>query len=287
MKSPVRLIFTLILFSMMAVFFLQDDEPEAIETTSIEQEASPNTEPVVQKDQSTSSFTFLRKSWSKVRKSISSIKMGTTVNAQNQKIQNTATKDASSTSAVSATNNDFSENRQPLTNTEIQSVVEITKAMSKAIALDLTSHQFMKMISDTLKLQPQFLDEGTSSIGSFVTVRTHNSLEGTRYLHAQFTGEKNKADFLQHASFQVRPGPDSFKKAVEALDEVLPKNKKVKETSGDYVLYSSGDGYVAWVKVADMEDLQSNDYNKASPKDVGTIIVTIEQEIHGDEEHSH
>jgi hypothetical protein len=183
--------------------------------------------------------------------------------------------------------NDFSSNRMPLTNSEIQSVQSMTKALSRAIAQNLSSQQFMQMVNDSLKLRPQFLDEGTSSIGSLVTVRTHDALEGTRYLHAQFTGEKDKADFLQHASFQIRASPDSFNKAIEALNEVLPKDKKIKESSDDYILYSTGDGYVAWIKVANMDDLKSNDYNTATAKDLGTVIVTIEQEIHGDEEHKH
>ncbi len=182
----------------------------------------------------------------------------------------------------------FSRHDEPLTEHESQAITDITKSLSKAIALNLTSHQFMETVRDAMKLQPKFIDKGTTSVGSRVIVRTHNSLEGTRYIHAQFTGEKNKADFLQHASFQIRPGPDSFSKAVETLNQVLPKNKKIKEASSDYILYNTGDGYVAWVKVANSDDLKSNDYNKSEIKDVGAVIVTIEQDIHSmDEEHNH
>ncbi len=175
----------------------------------------------------------------------------------------------------------------PLTEKEIQSVNQITKAIGQSLAKKMNSNQFMKLLND-LKLSPKFMDEGSSSMGSFVTVRTNNALEGTRYLHAQFTGEHQNADYLQHISFQIRPGKDSFENAVKILGSILPKDKITKESYDDYVLYNTHDGYVAWVKIANKDDLKTNKYNAASKEDIGTIIVTIEQEIHDmDEDHSH
>ena len=172
----------------------------------------------------------------------------------------------------------------PLTANEIQSVRNLTKTISQSIAQKMNSNQFLKAVKD-LKLHPLFIDEGTNAVGSLVTIRTQDALEGTRYLHAQFTGEKNNADFLQHVSFQIRPGSDSFQKAVDILNEILPRNKVTKETGADYVLFNTADGYVAWAKIATRQDLKSNKYNASSKKDVGTVIVTIEQEIHDMDEH--
>ncbi len=175
----------------------------------------------------------------------------------------------------------------PLNSNEIESVDHLIKAISKSLAKNSGSKKFMKEIQG-LHLHPMFVDEGSDSLGSTVVVRTHDALAGTRYLHAQFAGEKNKTDFLQHVSFQIRPGQNSFQKVVEILEQVLPKNKTLKERSSDYVLYNTDDGYVAWAKIADREDLKSNKYNASSKEDIGTVIVTIEQEIHGmDHDHDH
>lgn len=174
----------------------------------------------------------------------------------------------------------------PLSTKEVESVNNIVKTISHAIAKKSHSNDFMKAIQ-ALHLRPKFIDEGNNALGSMVTVRTHDALEGTRYLHAQFTGEKNNADYLQHVSFQIRPGSNSFQKAVEILDQFLPKNKKVKESFSDYILYSTDDGYVAWAKIANRDDLKSNKYNASSKEDVGSVIITIEQEIHDMDEDGH
>jgi len=176
----------------------------------------------------------------------------------------------------------------PLSTQEIESINNIIKTISQTIAKKLNSNQFMKAIQ-ALQLKPKFIDEGSNALGSMVTVRTHDALPGTRYLHAQFIGEKNNAHDLQHISFQIRPGSNAFQKAVEILNQYLPKNKTVKESDSDYVLYNTEDGYVAWAKIATREDLKANKYNASSKEDVGSVIVTIEQEIHDmdDDGHSH
>ena len=167
----------------------------------------------------------------------------------------------------------------PLSVEEIQSVNQIVKTIAQAISQKSNSQKFMKALL-ALQLEPKFIDQQETSLGSMVTVRTENSLEGTRYLHAQFAGEKNNADYLEHISFQIRPGSNSFQKAVEVLNQFLPKNKITKESYSDYVLYNTFDGYVAWAKIGNREDLKSNKYNAFAPEDMGTVIVTIEQEIH-------
>lgn len=176
---------------------------------------------------------------------------------------------------------------KPLTTPEIQSITNISKALSQTIGQGLNSDKFMRLIK-TLGLQPKYMDEGNNALGSMVTVRTQNSLEGTRYLHAQFIGEKKNADLVEHVSFQIRPGTDSFEKAVGILNQVLPKNKTVKENGPGYVLYNTADGYVAWVKVSTTrDDLKTNKYNASSKEDIGTVIVTIEQEIHDMDHEGH
>lgn len=172
-----------------------------------------------------------------------------------------------------------------LNDKEIESISLITKAVGQALSKKMNSTDFMKLLTQ-LSLKPKFMDQGNSALGSFVTIRTHNTLDGTRYIHAQFTGEHQKADYLQHFSFQIRPGSDSFEQANKLLNQVLPKDRKIKESYNDYTLYTTADGYVAWVKIANSEDLRSNKYNAYSAEDIGSVIVTIEQEIHGmDEEH--
>lgn len=174
----------------------------------------------------------------------------------------------------------------PLKDSEIKSIQQIISSAASAINKKMTSNQFMTLLTK-LNLQPKFMDQGSSALGSFVTIRTNNSLEGTRYIHAQFTGEYKNADLLQHISFQIRPGKDSFEQAANILERSLPKDRVVKESYKNYVLYTTPNGYVAWAKIADLDDLKGNKYNAASSEDEGTVIVTIEQEIHDMDGHDH
>ena len=152
---------------------------------------------------------------------------------QNKSVAITSEKNNSGSKTTNAQKNEEQTDQQgPLSAQEVESVHNIVKMISRTIAQKSNSNQFMKAIQN-LHLTPKFIDEGNNNLGSMVTVRTSNSLEGTRYIHAQFTGPKNNADYLQHISFQIRPGSNSFQKAVEILNEYLPKNKVIKESTSD------------------------------------------------------
>lgn len=57
------------------------------------------------------------------------------------------------------------------------------------------------------KLSPYRSLDKNEDIGDMHMIRTHKSLRGTRYFHAQFFSDQHKDSlFVQHISFEVKAG---------------------------------------------------------------------------------
>lgn len=189
-------------------------------------------------------------------------------------------------SQISESDNTKFLNQPALYPKEVQAINSFMDLASISIKNSTSSDNFIKKLNQ-LGLKPKRITEGPNDEGSLKMVRTENTLDGTRYVHAQFEKNEDQSEQLQHFSFQIRAAKDAFEVATKKLDQVLPSSKKIIEKSKDYILYSINEKYVAWVKIGDEEDLRSNKYNAFAPEDVGTVIVTIEQEIHSHDGHSH
>jgi hypothetical protein len=115
--------------------------------------------------------------------------------------------------------------------------------------------------------------------GEMAIVRTRQPLPGTRYFHAQFFNDQAGIPFVQHMSFEFKPGPTSFVEAVAAVREEfnLPEPQ---ESRADYAKWNLPDGHIVWVKTMDHSDLAEDPFNAYTVADIGTVRVAVEAEIH-------
>ncbi len=115
--------------------------------------------------------------------------------------------------------------------------------------------------------------------GEMAIVRTQSPLPGTRYFHAQyFNGEDGEA-FVQHMSFEYKPGPSAMADAVAAVQRAFSLGSPEAEHEG-YVQWALKNGYIIWVKKMAPEDLKDDPFNAYTAEDAGTIRVAIEAEVH-------
>ncbi len=116
--------------------------------------------------------------------------------------------------------------------------------------------------------------------GEMVVIRTKNTLPGTRYFHAQVFKDDNDNDFIQHMSFEYRPGKDAFAQAVAAIKQEFKVSKYADVQKDGFYSWNLENDYVVWIKKMNEEDLKDDPFNAYTKKDIGTIRVAIEQEIH-------
>ncbi len=115
--------------------------------------------------------------------------------------------------------------------------------------------------------------------GEMAIVRTEQPLPGTRYFHAQYFSAEDGSSFVQHMSFEFKPGPNAMDEAVLAVQ----KSFSVSTPSirrNDYAQWPFKTGYILWVKKLAAEDLKDDPFNAYTTADVGTIRVAIELEVH-------
>ncbi len=142
----------------------------------------------------------------------------------------------------------------------------------------------MDTLVDTLKelkLKPVIMKNENEYTGSLNIVRTKDALPGTRYVHAQYFEGEDTPSFLQHLSYEFRPGKKSFEMVKQSV--IMKNNITSAPTreSKTFVSWSVGEK-VIWIKELSLEDIsQPNPINAYDVKsDVGTIRVAIENEIH-------
>lgn len=118
--------------------------------------------------------------------------------------------------------------------------------------------------------------------GELVIVRTNTPAPGTRYFHTQAFRDENGVQFIQHMSFEFKPGERSMSAAKSTLQETFQVEKPDMETS-EFVQWQLPDGYTLWMKKLnkeDIADMAEDEFNAYSPEDVGAIRVAIEQNPH-------
>ncbi len=172
-------------------------------------------------------------------------------------------------------NEDFAEFKED----EIKSLQELVFLLKEA-----SLNPPMKLLIDslnTLKLQPIILKDRNAYSGELSIVRTEATLEGTRYIHAQYFSETNGEEFLQHLSFEFRAGKHSFELVRKMIEDEFQIKADPAEENADFVSWKI-QGRSVWIKKLDLEDMKSkspfNSYDRQ--KDVGTIRITNEAEIH-------
>lgn len=127
-------------------------------------------------------------------------------------------------------------------------------------------------------LTPQLRIDENPYTGKMSVVRTTNTIPGTRYFHAQFFENENGDDFLQHMSFEFRPGDNSLAIVREMIPEIFGVDEVVHQT--EKFISWRHDDYVVWVKKMELSDLQNDPFNAYTEADVGVVRVAVELEIH-------
>lgn len=176
--------------------------------------------------------------------------------------------------------------KTPLNEKEIRSISQLSTLIFQGSKNHSNTLYYTNGIK-ALGLKPAPIVDENPYTGRMTILRTEDALEGTRYLHIQISGNSAKDEFAQHTSFQLRPGADSFQKAVDIVEKNLPKAAKLKEKGEQYRSWILPDCYEARVHAMDMDDLKSSKYNAVSKEDIGTINIVLELDPHCGEVHSH
>lgn len=127
--------------------------------------------------------------------------------------------------------------------------------------------------------EPMVIRDANPYSGEMAIVRTKSPLAGTRYFHAQYFADENGKGFVQHMSFEFKPGPNAMNEAVKSVQRQF-RVQEPQIRRADYAQWSLSEGYILWVKKMDTPDLQDDPFNAYTPADKGTIRVAIEAEIH-------
>ncbi len=138
-------------------------------------------------------------------------------------------------------------------------------------------------------LAPEMSVNSNEYTGTMMMIRTEKSMPGARYFHAQYMGDDPEHTFLQHFSYQFKPGPKSLERAIMSAEGTFPLANKKIHRDGDFITYDIGDDgkYELSIEKANWESLKDDPYNAHTKEDVGTIITRIELKIHDeDEDHS-
>lgn len=132
------------------------------------------------------------------------------------------------------------------------------------------------------KQDPVIIEDKNEYTGSMFVVRTNSPFPGTRYFHAQYFLDESGKKFVQHMSFEFKPGPRAMQDALDTIQQSFKNLGKPAEQKADFALWNLGDGYVIWVKKQSAEDLENNTMNPSTDADIGTIRIAIEQNPHDD-----
>ena len=163
---------------------------------------------------------------------------------------------------------------------EKKSLLILASFINDASSGDLKMDTLVEDLKN-LKLKPIVMKNNNEYTGSLDIIRTKTALPGTRYLHAQYFEGENTTSFLQHLSFEFKGGDNAFEMVKQSIKMQMKLTSPPIEESKTYISWRVGEKIV-WIKVLSLEDIsKANPFNSYDLKnDVGTIRVTIENEIH-------
>lgn len=160
----------------------------------------------------------------------------------------------------------------------IKTMTEFLKESIQEPDLKLTLQRLQ-----TLQTSPSYSQDSNPETGSFYILRTDKPLKGTRYFHAQYFSEQNQKPFLQHMSFEIPPGKDSFAFAAQTVKSTFPKLSSATLQQDGFIMWRWQKGYNVWIQRLSAEDLLSDPFNAYTADDEGTVRIAIEL----DQPHEH
>ncbi len=176
---------------------------------------------------------------------------------------------------------DFSK-RKP----EIRSLHIMTNLLAQALQPGFTLDEVVRTLK-TNDQDPKVTSDKNGVTGEMVLVRTGNPYPGTRYFQAQYFSNGDGTHFVQHMSFEFRPGPNAMKEAIESIKTNFPGLGKPLFDEADTIRWELPGGYMIEATRLDANDIkQPNPYNTYDAADVGTIaiILQLDEDNHDEED---
>jgi len=169
--------------------------------------------------------------------------------------------------------------RQPAASPELNSLAAMTKTLSQFSQMGSRVQDLVRHLEQTQQ-RPIVGHDQNPDTGEMAVIRARSPLPGTRYFHAQYFQDENGAPFVQHMSFEYKPGPNAMQEAVAAVKAAFPDLQAPQTSRENFVEWKLPGGRVLWIKKMDKDDLQDGPHNAYTLKDIGTIRVAIELEVH-------
>lgn len=160
-----------------------------------------------------------------------------------------------------------------------QSLLELGEILEKFATVDVDVNALRNSLTSS-GLEVVATKDTNPYTGSMTVIRTNNVLPGTRYFHAQVFTDENGTPFVQHMSFEYRPSENAFAEAVAAAKRSFGLTKVADVRKDGFYSWNTDDGYIIWVKRMNKEDFVNDPFNAYTDKDIGTIKVAKEIEIH-------
>lgn len=163
---------------------------------------------------------------------------------------------------------------------ELESLDRYAKALYLFSSNDQRPEALVQKLTEA-ELKPLVLQDFNDVTGKMIVIRTEETLPGTRYFHAQYFEDEDKKPFLQHMSFEFRPGEKTLDQAIEAVRKAFPKSiGPVQRCTRDYGAWEYGE-MTAWCHELGQIDIENDDANRArSKEDIGAVKCAIEQNPH-------
>lgn len=197
---------------------------------------------------------------------------------KNSNVTKVKTKEVKSQS-VEKKNTDLKNSSKTIIRKKKQSLNALSDVMGQFTSDEFEMNNLTDRLTD-LGLDLTVATDESISTGKMHTIRTKNTIPGTRYFHAQVFYDENDAPFVQHMSFEYEKSESAFAEAVEMAKIRFGLKKAPDYQLEGFASWKTENGYVIWVKKLEASDLKDNPYNAYTKEDIGTVKVAIEIEIH-------
>lgn len=127
---------------------------------------------------------------------------------------------------------------------------------------------------------PLYLHEENPFTGTLHVIKTESPLKGTRHFHAQFFSQQKTKPFLQHMSFEIPPGKNSFPLAIALLKESfqdLPQHPEIQKEG--FMMWRWKGSYNIWALRLTKDHLQSDPFNAYEAIDEGSVRIAVELDV--------
>lgn len=162
----------------------------------------------------------------------------------------------------------------PSTAKERASLQTMAQTLARAIQPNAKQADLMRALN-SLKMEPKITQDKNAYTGDMDIVRANNPLPGTRYFHAQYFGDAHTEKFVQHMSFEFKPGPNAVNEAVAAAQAAF-KVGAPNEKRGAFSQWELSDGYCLWISPLNKNDIKDNPFNAYTEKDIGSVRMAVE-----------